>query len=64
MNPSDILKALKNREHDADALNEIIGPVVVKNEFLHQVSGGLAYSSGWICTVSAECAGGISCRIW
>lgn len=29
---------------------------------LRQLQGGVAYSSGWICTISGECNGGSSCN--
>lgn len=46
---------------DAADMENLVGMVEIKEELLTQVSGGLAASSGYICTVSGECNGGSSC---
>ena len=61
MNKNDILTKLNEEAHDEAAVTEVVGMVVLNDELLNQVSGGLAHSSGAICTISAECNGGSSC---
>lgn len=46
---------------DAADMADVVGMVEINAELLTQVSGGLAASSGWICTISGECNGGTSC---
>ena len=61
MSKKNILGALKQSEQDQATMNEIVGMVEVNEDLLHQVSGGAAWSSGYICTISGECNGGSSC---
>lgn len=56
-----ILSAMQAMEQDQAAMDQAVGMVVINEELLHQVSGGLAWSSGYICTISGECNGGRSC---
>jgi len=52
----DVLKALV--ASDATDTAAAVGMVEINSELLTQVSGGMAHSSGAICTLSAECNGG------
>ncbi|MDC8760953.1 hypothetical protein [Janthinobacterium fluminis] len=61
MSKKNVLNALVQSDSDQSAMTESLGMVEIKEELLHQVSGGLAWSSGYICTVSGECSGGRSC---
>lgn len=46
---------------DAADMENVVGMVEINGELLNQVGGGLAASSGYICTISGECNGGTSC---
>lgn len=57
MHSKSVLSALKDSEERTE---EVIGMVVMNEELLQQVSGGIGY--GYIHTVSAECWG-FSCNL-
>jgi len=56
---NNVLKALA--ASDTTDMEAVVGMVEIDSELLTQVSGGLAWSSGHICTISGECNGGTSC---
>jgi len=57
MNNKSVLSALKDSEEQAE---EVVGMVVVNDELLQNVSGGLR--NGYFYTISAECWG-FSCNL-
>jgi hypothetical protein len=57
MNHETVLGALKASEAQAD---EVVGMVVVNDELLQQVSGGIGY--GYFRSISADCWG-FSCSL-
>ncbi len=62
MSVNNILASLKTA--DEVAVNDVVGMVVLNDELLNQVSGGLMYSGGYFCSISAECNGGSRCDRW
>lgn len=62
MNTNKILEALKQAD-GAQSITDVAGQVVVDENMLRQVGGGVAreFSSGYFCTISGECWGGGSC---
>jgi len=59
MAKKEVLKSLMQTQDDQNAMEELVGMVVINDELLHQVGGA---SSGYICTISAECWG-FSCAL-
>lgn len=55
---NNVIEALKNSEVNS---TNVVGAQKLDENTLRQLQGGRS-SSGWICTISAECNGGHSCN--
>ncbi len=64
MSVNHILASLQQNTADDAAVNDVLGMVVLNDELLNQVSGGVQFSGGFFCSVSAECMGGYRCDFW
>lgn len=60
---NNVLASLKQHANES-AIDEVLGAVVVNEELLDHVSGGLM-GWGYMPTVSGECTGGnVRCDFW